>query len=135
MNSYLDLYAHEQADGIPYTIPSNLVNALAAALKECNAQEHFSKKIALDHWLRNRLIRLGLVLVTNGPVACPGIITLDVPKPHCSRTLGDSLKAAGFWVSYESRYLLERNWLQICLMSTLSKSRLRDLIETLKRIL
>jgi aspartate aminotransferase-like enzyme len=135
LNSYLNLYAYEQANGVQFTIPSNLVNALAAALKECDARERFSKMIALDNWLRNRLIRLGLVPLTNGSAACPGIITLTLQQPRCSRTLGDALKAAGFLVSYESRYLLERNWLQVCLMGTLSKSRLRGLVETLESIL
>ena len=43
-------------------------------------------------------------------------------KPLNSKKIGDRLKNAGFWVSYESHYLLERNWIQLCLMSDVPKA-------------
>jgi aspartate aminotransferase-like enzyme len=132
---YLDLYAYEKAGGVPFTIPSNLTGALAAALKEGDFEKHLSQTAALDRWVRVRLGRLGLVPLAEGREACPGIITCRLAKPLCSRSIGDRLKEAGFLISYESRYLLERNWIQICLMSDISKPRLRGFIDHLGQLL
>lgn len=133
--AYLDLYAYEQAEGVPFTIASNWVKALSAALSECDYPCRFSQIASLDRWLRKKLAVLGLSPLVPAEKACPGILTLPLQKPHNSRVIGDHLKKAGFWVSYESRYLLERNWIQICLMSQVSQSRLRPLLDTLKQLL
>ncbi|MBL7214854.1 MAG: aminotransferase class V-fold PLP-dependent enzyme [Phycisphaerae bacterium] len=132
---YLDLYAYEKANGVPFTIPSNLVGALATALKECNVQQRFLHIASIDNWLRGHLNRLGLVPLVAGHGACPGIITLPLKKPLCSKEVGNGLKDAGFLINYESRYLLERNWIQICLMSGISKPRLRAFLEVLEQII
>jgi len=42
------------------------------------------------------------------------------------------LAAAGYLVSYMSSYLLERNWLQICLMGEIWEADLRSLVEALR---
>lgn len=133
--AYLDLYSYEQAEGVPFTIASNWVQALLAALKECDYRCRFSQIASLDCWLRKKLAALGLRPLVPEEKACPGILTLPLQKPHNSRTIGDQMKKAGFWVSYESCYLLERNWIQICLMSPVSQSRLRPLLDVLKQIL
>jgi aspartate aminotransferase-like enzyme len=109
--------------------------ALAAALNEGDFEKHLSPTAALDRWVRVRLGRLGLVPLAEGREACPGIITCRLAKPLCSRSIGDRLKEAGFLISYESRYLLERNWIQICLMSDISKPRLRGFIDHLGQLL
>lgn len=135
LSAYLDLFAYEKADGVPFTIPSNLVGALETALKECNFMQRFTRIAAQDSWLRRRLNHLNLTPLVTGPQACPGILTLPLDKTLCSRQIGDRLKEAGFLISYESRYLLEKNWIQICLMSHVSKFYLRSFMNTLKQIL
>lgn len=131
---YLDLYGYEKAHGVPFTIPSNLVGALSASLKESDARLRFSHIAMLDHWLRSRLTRLGITPLVAEQAACPGIITLPLQKPLSSKTVGDRLRDAGFLLSYESHYLLERNWIQICLMSDISKPCLRDLVSAIEQI-
>ena len=132
---YLDLYAYEKANGVPFTIPSNLVGALATALKECDVRQRCLNIKTLDTWLRCRLARLGLIPLVTASQACPGVITLPLPKPLCSREVGDRLKDVGFLTSYESCYLIERNWLQICLMSDVSKQQLRTLVNALEQVI
>jgi predicted DNA-binding protein (MmcQ/YjbR family) len=46
--------------------------------------------------------------------------------------LGRQLKDAGYLLSYMSGYLLERNWLQICLMGEISEAELHSLVEALR---
>ena len=52
-----------------------------------------------------------------------------------ARQLGDQLRDAGFLVSFESSYLLARNWLQICLMGDFSRDKLEALVDSLRRLI
>lgn len=132
---YLDMYVYEQAQGVPFSIPSNLVAALAAALKECDLPERLSRIEMFDRRLRCKLARLGLTPLVSGSAAFPSIITIPLQTPLCSRSIGDRLKNAGFLVSYQSHYLLERNWIQICLMSDIPKHRIRTFISALEHVI
>lgn len=132
---YLDLYRYEQAGGVPFTMASNLTAALEAALADGGFTQRFADIRALDSWLRVRLSRLGLMPLVSGPHACPGIITIPLPPSCSSRDVGDRLRQSGFLLSFESHYLLERNWIQICLMSDLAKSELKALLETLQKVI
>lgn len=133
--AYIDLYACEKADGVPFSIPSNLTAALATALEESDFEKRFRETAGLDQWLRRRLGRIGITPLVSGEQACAGIITMALKEPLSSRMVGDRLRAAGFHLSYESGYLLERNWIQICLMSEVSKSRLRAFIGALGELI
>lgn len=132
MPLYLGMHHYEQCGGVPFTISSSLVGALHAALKERQPQAHFAQVAALDKWLRRKLKNIGLHPLVDAPHACPGIITIPLDKPLSSRTVGDRLREAGFLVSYESGYLLKRNWIQLCLMSEISRFSLQNLISSLK---
>ena len=63
----------------------------------------------------------------------PAITTIALPSQVSSRSLGHELEEAGYLLSYLSGYLLERNWLQICLMGEFSERELRSMIEELRR--
>jgi hypothetical protein len=56
------------------------------------------------------------------------VTTIVVPPHLSSVSIGDKLAEHGFLVSYLSRYLVERNWLQICLMGDYRMDVLSDLI-------
>jgi len=129
--AYLNLHRYEQCGGVPFTISSSLVGALHAALKGRQRQAHFERVAELDKWLRQELDMIGLPPLVKEHHACPGIVTIVLPTPLSSRAVGDALREAGFLISYESGYLLKRNWIQICLMSEVSKQSLRGLIEKL----
>ncbi|MCE5186385.1 MAG: aminotransferase class V-fold PLP-dependent enzyme [Planctomycetaceae bacterium] len=129
---YLDLCRYEKSDGVPFTIASNATGALAAALNETDFAARFARIRMLDTWLRARLNRLNLRPLVSEPASCPGIITIPLPEPMNSKDIGDRLKDAGFLISYESRYLLQRNWIQVCLMSEVGKLQLRAFVDALK---
>lgn len=46
----------------------------------------------------------------------PGIMTISLPESISSKDLGDELRERGIIISYESDYLLKRNWVQVALM-------------------
>jgi hypothetical protein len=60
-------------------------------------------------------------------VATPGVITIALPPSHNSTELGRQLQKAGYLLSYNSDYLRQRNWIQICLMGEFSPEKLESL--------
>ncbi|HUR47534.1 MAG TPA: hypothetical protein VMZ27_16745, partial [Candidatus Saccharimonadales bacterium] len=48
-----------------------------------------------------------------------------------SKSIGWQLKKSGFLLSYNSEYLLKRNWIQICLMGEWSRDNLITLPDVL----
>ena len=129
---YLDLGFYSRQGGVPFTQSSNLVMALRTALKRYDSPQPFTEIRELSAWLRPRLRELGLRILAADEDAAPSVITLVLPPAQNSQTLGDQLLEAGFLVSYQSDYLLDRNWLQICLMGECSRNALVALLAELR---
>jgi aspartate aminotransferase-like enzyme len=115
---YLDLGAYVASDGIPYTISSNLVLALHTALGEIDERTRFTAVARLSASVRNRLEAAGLTVVAPPDHAAPAVLTIALPADLDSDRVGSRLREAGYLLSYQSRYLLDRNWIQICLMGS-----------------
>ena len=127
----LDLGYYARHDGIPFTLSSNLLDALSAALDR-HSTDTFGKIAKLAAWLRAELRGMGCKIVGDGRNLSPAVTTIALPAALSSRTLGNQLAEAGYLLSYLSGYLLERNWLQICLMGEILETDLRSLVEALR---
>jgi aspartate aminotransferase-like enzyme len=113
---YLDLGLYAEKIGIPFTICSNLLYALKAAVEQVAPAERFARIAEQGRRVRRRLVRAGFEIVAPAHLASPAVIALALPPGSSAEKIGDALAAEGFLVSYRSHYLLERNWLQVCLM-------------------
>jgi aspartate aminotransferase-like enzyme len=129
---YLDLGLYTRHGGVPFTQSSNLLTALRAALNRYDSPQPFAEVLELSSWLRPRLRELGFSILAADEHASPGVITLALPPSLSARELGDHLQEAGFLVSYQSDYLRDRNWLQICLMGECSRAVLVALLVEMK---
>ncbi len=125
---YMDLGLHAAKGGVPFTMSSNLVYALDAALDRFDSAGAFHEIEATSAWLRERLRDLGFRIVAEDSDAAPAVITLALPPRMSSTDLGNSLEQAGFSLSYNSEYLRARNWMQICLMGDFSRSDVEPLL-------
>jgi aspartate aminotransferase-like enzyme len=123
---YLDLGMYQQNDSVPYTHSSNLVSALLAAITDIDTQ----KRVTLSKEVKRVLIREGIKFLGNDTYS-PGIITLPLDKYISSKEFGDNLKNSGIFVSYESNYLLERNWVQLALMGEYQTSEVMKAMDML----
>lgn len=130
---YLDLALYEASDGVAFTQSSNLIAALAAALQRYQSQDPWNATVAMAAWLRCQLRELGLRLLIEEDRTNPAVTTMALVPPIQARELGDRLQQAGFLVSYESDYLLARNWLQVCLMGCPTRENLVALVDTIRR--
>ncbi|HXT39574.1 MAG TPA: GNAT family N-acetyltransferase [Candidatus Angelobacter sp.] len=130
---YLDLGFYAGQDGIPFTQSSNLLAALQTALKRYDSQQPFAEIVELSNWLRPKLRELGFRILAPNTHASPAVITLVLPGETSAQKLGDRLQAAGFLLSYQSDYLRNRNWVQICLMGDCSRQSLVALLTELRK--
>lgn len=131
---YLDLGLHAAKAGVPFTMSSNLVYALDAALDRFDSSGVFEEIEGTSSWLRQRLRDLGFRIVAADSDAAPAVITLALPPNLSSTELGDSLEQAGFSLSYNSEYLRARNWIQICLMGEFSRRDVEPLLDAMAHI-
>ncbi|MFA5263558.1 MAG: GNAT family N-acetyltransferase [Opitutaceae bacterium] len=127
---YIDLGLWCANESVPFTHSSNLVAALARAL-ELATPERMERIGANGAWLRKTLESHGFVPVAAEAVSCPAILSLRMKEPGAAFALGEELKARGFWLSYASKYLRERNWLQIALLGNPGREDLLRLVHSL----
>jgi aspartate aminotransferase-like enzyme len=128
---YLDIGLYASCAGIPFTHSSNLLAALQAAVRDFQPDERFAKLASLSKWVRLKLRAAGMRIVAPDAHAAPAVVSIVLPRETDSRRLGDLLRERGFQLSFESEYLLKRNWIQICLMGRSSRETLRPLFEIL----
>lgn len=112
----LDLGHYQRCDGIPFTIQSNLVYALLAALKSHNWDKRFEEVRGWSEKIRRKLAEIDAPILAADSCAMPAVVTIALPEIHSSESIGDKLKSHGVLISYRSNYLLERNWIQACMM-------------------
>lgn len=118
----LDLGVYQAADGIPYTIQSNLVQALLAALRTHDWEKRFEDVRGWSVSIRRKLAAIDAPILAPDACATPAVVTIVLPETHSSEAIGDMLKEHGVLVSYRSSYLLRRNWIQACMMGAENKA-------------
>lgn len=126
----LDLDAYRAADGVAYTQPSPPVAALATALAR-DWPTRFAAVQAADSRLRAGLRAHGFVVLASDADAMPGVVTLALPRSLAASRLARRMERHGYLLAWRSQYLVERNWLQICLMGEWIERALEILPEVL----
>lgn len=127
---YLDLYNYASRDGSPYTASSNMTRALNTSLTQLNMEEKRMKITHAMKRLRNGLSSKGWTFTAPDEFAAPHVLTISLPLGVDSVELGDSLVDKGVHLSYQSDYLIRRNWIQICFMGRFAFDRLEELIDS-----
>ena len=112
---YVDIGYYAAHEGVPFTLSSNLVYALAAALEALPAN-YYLHIADLAREIRRALRAMHMEILVPEADSIPAVTTIALPAAINSVALGDALLEAGYELSYKSRYLVERNWIQICLM-------------------
>ena len=128
---YLDLDYYAVNNGVPFTTSSNLLFALRAALERLDPARRYARLRELSDWLHRELAACGLDVLVPPAASSPAVLTIVLPEGTSSLAIGEELERRGYLLSYRSRYLIERNLIQICLMSAVSRSELartRDLL-------
>ena len=128
---YLDLGHAIACGGVPFTQSSNLIAALDAALSATDWDACAAERAGWGAWVRAQLIDAGLTVVAPQDVASPVVHTIALPRDVSSRALGETLRVQGWEIAFESDYLRERNWVQLCLMGALTGGQVRGMVRAL----
>jgi len=131
---YLDLGYYAAQSGVPFTHSSNLLHALRTSLARTPWSEKFRQIAEVSTWLRAELRKSGFSIVAPDGHASPAVVSVALPAEVNSKSIGLQLKRAGFLLSYNSEYLLKRNWIQICLMGEWTRGHLAPLPSVLAEL-
>jgi aspartate aminotransferase-like enzyme len=121
ISRYLDLAFYEASQGIPFTISTNAIYALKAALTNSDWTARFNKIKQWSEELLTDLEALGLHILADESCRAPHVITIVLPENIASRDVGELLENEGILISYRSEYLVAKNHIQICLMGECRK--------------
>jgi aspartate aminotransferase-like enzyme len=130
---YLDLANYETAGGVPFTHSSNLLAALDRSLALTCWANKFERVRRASVRLRALLRNHGLPPLAADMDAAPGIVTVALAADVSSTDVATELSKQGFHVAHQSEYLVQRNWLQICLMGEFDETVLARLPGILAR--
>lgn len=112
---YFDLGYYEAQYGVPFTISSNAIHALQKAIEHTDWETQYTERSLWYRFMLTELEKLGLTVVAKmNPAA--HILTVALPAQCSSVSLGQQLQRHGYYLSYQSDYLIRQNWIQICFM-------------------
>ncbi len=129
---YLDLGLYAR-NGVPFTHSSNLVRALAVALRRVDWPARFDEIAERGAAARSRLRALGFEVIGAGAIPAPHVITIALPPTVRSVDVGCELARLGFLIAYGGDYLSTRNWIQIAMMGEVAMGALPPLARALRR--
>jgi aspartate aminotransferase-like enzyme len=89
----------------------------------------------MNRLIRRRLQDLGCTLIAPADLASPAVISFVPPAGIRGGSLGRRMARAGVLLSYQSAYLRQRNWMQICLMGDISTKHVEFMLAELDRAL
>lgn len=125
---YADLYEYQSKKGIPFTISSNMLEALQTSMKQKMMSSQYELVAAFSENIRRVLGEAGLLVFedTNSSVFTFHLLHEEF--------VNDLLRA-GLIISYESGYLQKRRWGQLALFGYYTEEQLSRVMEILRRIL
>ena len=130
---YLDLSLYAGEPGTPFTHSSNLLAALSRALDGMSARYARLREDAA--YLREQAESSGLAAASPAGLASPAVLTLALPRSAPGAKVAERLAGSGYAIAYASRYLLERNWIQVALMGDYARHRLPEMMAALRQAL
>ncbi|HEV8538744.1 MAG TPA: aminotransferase class V-fold PLP-dependent enzyme [Bacteroidota bacterium] len=131
---YLDLGFYAAQQGVPFTQSSNLLYGLHAALRRLDPERRLNHILEISTWLKRELLAAGYRVIPSEAPTSPAVITIALPDSINSEQLGNELQEQGILLSYKSRYLVSKNWVQICLMGESSWETIEPLLEVFRRL-
>lgn len=125
---YLDLYQYSRSESVPFTVSSNLVSALEAALQYTDYEKRYQHIDELSGLLRGLLTDSGFNVLSSQKDAAPSVLTIPLPEYISSCEFGKAMEDEGYYIHHRSGYLESRNWVQIALMGESLEQDLETLV-------
>jgi len=124
---YLDLYHYKATAGIPFTIPSNLLNALYISVRQKLQEGQYQLITEYRKIFFNILNDASLVPFSNEYTS---VFTI-VPPGLWTRHLASCMRKHHLLVSYESEYLKSKRWFQLATFGYYTEKQLKQVSKAL----
>ena len=124
---YLDLHHYKTSDGIPFTIPSNLLKALYISTRQKLQDEQYQLAAEYRKKIFKMLDDLSLVPFSNKQTA---VFTIVPPKSMLPQLINHFRKCQ-LAISYESDYLKKRGWCQLATFGYYTEEQLLQVSDAL----
>ena len=118
---YLDLYHYKKKEGIPFTLSSNLLQALFISIQQKLHPDQFSLSQKFAGELFKMLDEHQIVPFSNEKSRVFTIVAAESMRHKFIR----HLQANGIGISYESDYLMTRGWCQVALFGVYEERELK----------
>jgi aspartate aminotransferase-like enzyme len=128
--SYLDLGQYFAKSGVPFTISSNLVEALNVSIRQKLSAQHYNLIARYQNLIANMLQQSSLAPFSQRQSF---VFTL-IPHENYLPML-DQFRENELVVSFESEYLRKRKWIQLALFNYYSEDELDEVVTRLKKIM
>ncbi len=129
---YLDLGFTLSENGIPFTISSNLVYALLKAVESMEDPVPVFSAIKENSILMRMVFqKSNFKIINDEKISSPAIITIELPEHISGVELGKSLGKRNCYISYNSGYLVKKNWIQTFITRNTSIGKIRLFAEML----
>lgn len=132
---YIDLGYYNQKGGLPFTVSSSAIFALKKALEIISYENKFEKIEAVSSYLRRELLSLGMKLIVPNEHSSPAVITFSLPSNINSEKFGKMMEEVGYYFSFNSYYLIEKNWIQACIMGNIDIDYVAEFKNTFQDVL
>jgi aspartate aminotransferase-like enzyme len=133
--SYLDIGLYADRAGVPFTLSSNLLYCLKAALELVELPARYEQIAAVSAWCRDQLAERGIGILAPPGQQAPAVLSMVLPPAIDSYQLGRTLLERGYQISFASRYLVARNVIQLCFFSPVRREQLWPMIRILEQAL
>ena len=124
---YFDLSFYSKKNGVPFTVSSNLLQALIVSINHRLHESHWAQCAHYSQKISESLKSCEVIPFANGDSR---VFTI-VPNDLKSEIIGERLYKNHIYLSYQSDYLLKRNWLQLALFGTYNDEQINYAIEKL----
>ena len=130
---YLDLALYAANDSIPFTHSSNLIQALATAIDGFD-EKILERRIFLSSAVRKALVSEGFKVIGDEINSAPFVVTIALPPELDSMEVGEKMIKEKFRIGFLSRYLRERNWIQLAWMGDIDIADALSAVSSLKSV-
>lgn len=130
---YIDIGFYKNKLGIPFTLSSNLLYALKAALEQTDIDATSQKHKKYNKKIRRLFDGYGIQAFIGIENSSSDIITFKMPDHVSSVEIGKYFEKKGILISYMSEYLVKKNLIQIALMGQVSETSVERFSDELSR--
>jgi len=130
----LNLSRFIKGEGVTSTLSSHLLQSISKGLEWINRYPHYKRIMELNQIIRECLDNLSIPCLLSSNNSNPSVITINLPKHLSSYNIGEQFFNDGILINYNSQYLRENNWIQICLMGYIKYKDIIALLNALNKI-